>query len=371
MKVSSETNKSKAEAKELLLEDYRYLADSFWKNEQVGETRVNWLIGIVTAVAGVLVTLASSERGPSGGLLRLIIISALLSLLVFGIFTLLRVIKRNNVTDGYKQDRDAIRQIFKDHFDGDHMLLYYQPFGSWHGPKVAAANVASGEKDGQPGTEPEKDVGRKLGGLVHTVAAINSLLAAGLAGAIFYSILVSIVPDGDVGAWWLVLDGALVSITFALSSWGQNSLIKRAEASAKKRLCKGSITHTGGVVYRPDTNGIVKYLLVRPKNNSASEWVLPKGHVEDEEGHGEAALREVREEAGVWAQLICLVDRVAFRAKGEDVDVKFYLMESLYETAADEGRAIEWLPLEEALEQLTHSESKYILRAAERRRVAL
>jgi hypothetical protein len=39
MKASNNTDKSKAEAKELLLEDYRYLADSFWKNEQTGETR--------------------------------------------------------------------------------------------------------------------------------------------------------------------------------------------------------------------------------------------------------------------------------------------------------------------------------------------
>jgi ADP-ribose pyrophosphatase YjhB (NUDIX family) len=371
MKVSSETNKSKAEAKELLLEDYRYLADSFWKNEQVGETRVNWLIGILTAVAGVLVTLAGAEHGLGGGLLRLIIITALLALLVFGIFTLLRIIKRNDVTDGYKQDRDAIRQIFKDHFDGDSTLLYYQPFGSWRGLKVVAVNVASAVKDGQPGKETEKDVGRKLGGLVHTVAAINSLLATGLTGAIFYSILVSIVPDGDVGTRWLVLDGVFVTITFALSLWGQNSLVKRAKASARKKLRRGSITHAGGVVYRLHPDGTIKYLLVRPKNNSASEWVLPKGHVEDGEGHGEAALREVREEAGVWARLICLVDRVAFRAKGEDVDVKFYLMESLYETAADEGRVIEWLPLEEALNHLTHRESKYIVRAAERRRVAL
>lgn len=135
MKASNDTDKSEAEAKELLLEDYRYLADSFWKNEQVGETRVNWFIGIVAAGAGGLVTLASAEHGPSGGSLRLIIISSLIALLVFGVFTLLRIIKRNTVTDGYKTDRDAIRQILKDHFDSDHTLLYYQPFGGGRGPK--------------------------------------------------------------------------------------------------------------------------------------------------------------------------------------------------------------------------------------------
>lgn len=221
------------------------------------------------------------------------------------------------------------------------------------------------------GKETVADVGRKLGGLAHTVSAISSLLAASLAGAIFYSVLVSREPNGDAGASWLVWDGVIVAVTFAMLLIGQNTWIGRAKASAKKKLCKGCITHAGGVVYCPGDDGTVRYLLVRPENNSTSEWVLPKGHMEDGEGHGEAALREVREETGVWARLICLVDRVAFRAKGEDVDAKFYLMESLHETAPDEKRAIKWLPLEEALEHLTHNESKYVVLAAERRRVAL
>jgi hypothetical protein len=42
------TSESASDAKELLLEDYRYLAESFWKNEQTGETRVNWFVGVVT-----------------------------------------------------------------------------------------------------------------------------------------------------------------------------------------------------------------------------------------------------------------------------------------------------------------------------------
>jgi hypothetical protein len=249
MKASNDTNKSKAEAKELLLEDYRYLADSFWKNEQTGETRVNWFIGIVTAVAGVLVTLATAEHGPSGGSLRLIIIAALFALLVFGIFTLLRIIKRNSVTDGYKQDRDAVRQIFKDHFDSDHTLLYYQPFGSSRGPKVTAVNAECAAKEGSPGKEAEADVGRKLGGLVHTVSAINSLIAASLAGAIFYSILVFKVLDGGADTWWLVCDYVIIASTFAMSLMRQNTLIKRANANFKKKLCEGRVTHAGGIVY--------------------------------------------------------------------------------------------------------------------------
>lgn len=59
-----------------------------------------------------------------------------------------------------------------------------------------------------------------------------------------------------------------------------------------------------------------------------------------------------------------------YSAEGEHVAVKFYLMESLHEAAGGEGRAVGWHPLEEAIKLLTHDESKYVLRAAERRRGA-
>lgn len=179
----------------MLLEDCRYLADSFWKNGQTGETRVNWFVGIAAAVASGLVTLASAEFGPSGATLHLIIIAALFTLLVFGIVTLLRIMKRNAVTDGYKRDRDAIRQIFRDHFDGDHTLLYYQPFGSRCRLEVAAGDARRATEDGSPGEKRGKGVGRQIGGLAHMVSAINSLLIASLAGAI-HSVLAAQVPDG-------------------------------------------------------------------------------------------------------------------------------------------------------------------------------
>jgi hypothetical protein len=53
---------SRAAVKEFLLAEYHNVADSFWKNEQTGETRVNWFLGIITAGAAGLIGLASAEH---------------------------------------------------------------------------------------------------------------------------------------------------------------------------------------------------------------------------------------------------------------------------------------------------------------------
>ncbi|MEX2016148.1 MAG: hypothetical protein WD873_05875, partial [Candidatus Hydrogenedentales bacterium] len=71
-------------------------------NEQTGETRVNWFIGIVAAVLGGLATLATSDPEPQIPSVATVFTAALVSLLAFGGVTLLRLIKRNEVTDGIK-----------------------------------------------------------------------------------------------------------------------------------------------------------------------------------------------------------------------------------------------------------------------------
>ncbi len=53
---------------------------------------------------------------------------------------------------------------------------------------------------------------------------------------------------------------------------------------------------SGGIVYRVH-DGNVEILLLR--DTRYEDWVLPKGHVEENETLEKAALREIREEAGV------------------------------------------------------------------------
>jgi hypothetical protein len=44
-------------SKELLLADHKYICDSFWKNEEPGEKRVQFFITLVTAVLAAVATI--------------------------------------------------------------------------------------------------------------------------------------------------------------------------------------------------------------------------------------------------------------------------------------------------------------------------
>jgi undecaprenyl pyrophosphate phosphatase UppP len=92
------------------LADYQYLCESFWRNEEIGETRVKFFITLVTAVLAALVALAKSKNeSVSNDVIILIAIFAIFALFTVGIVILFRIIKRNEVTDGYKKDMDEIR----------------------------------------------------------------------------------------------------------------------------------------------------------------------------------------------------------------------------------------------------------------------
>ena len=352
---------SNQEVKDLLLEEYRAVTDSLANSEQAGETRVNWLIGIVTAAIGGLIALCSAERRIGSELICALVIVSLAALLVFGLITLFRIMKRNAVTDGLKQDVSTIRQAIKDHFDPERLLLYYQPFGQQYGPRLTELP--------DPAAPTHEGV-RKFGGLAHIVAAINGLLLAGLVAAAVYLVIL-LIPTKIADVWVLLVLTALSAVALAWAFRRQHDLVKDYEGKAGHKLREGRPSHAGGVVCRVK-GGNVEWLIVGPKKSKQSgsnERLLPKGHITRLEGHGEAALREVREETGIVAQLICLVDRVAFNARGEEVDAKFYLMEWLYDTAPlqDEDRQIEWHPLDAATSCVEHVESKHLLQMAAKR----
>jgi 8-oxo-dGTP pyrophosphatase MutT (NUDIX family) len=65
----------------------------------------------------------------------------------------------------------------------------------------------------------------------------------------------------------------------------------------------------GGVVYRERTGGGVEVALIRTHEQ---RWQLPKGWIEDGEPAERAAVREVREEAGVDAEIVAPLGDVAY-----------------------------------------------------------
>ncbi len=104
-------------------------------------------------------------------------------------------------------------------------------------------------------------------------------------------------------------------------------------------ITKSYVTHhcTGGIAVIEATScgGVVIFrgkVLVLYKNykNKYEGWVLPKGTVEEGEDYKETALREVKEETGVTAQIIKYVGRsqYTFSVPSDVVDkeVHWYLM---------------------------------------------
>jgi hypothetical protein len=143
-----------------LLAEYGYLSDSFWKNEESGEKRVNYLITLVTAVIAAIVTLTTRQGSLSDTLIALIALASCLALLAVGLLTFMRMIRREEVTDGYKRGLDDIRERFQSR-DASGMLDRYDPF--------------------PPGPGTVRFFGR--GGLTDLVVGVNSVIFAGAAAS--------------------------------------------------------------------------------------------------------------------------------------------------------------------------------------------
>jgi ADP-ribose pyrophosphatase YjhB (NUDIX family) len=117
--------------------------------------------------------------------------------------------------------------------------------------------------------------------------------------------------------------------------------------------------------------GKAEYLLVESKNDP-DQWVLPKGHVEEDEQHRETAVREVREETGVWARIVQDLGNVSYTVNGSVVSAHFFLMRAIGRGLRKEkDRRHKWLELQEAGVRANHMETRELLQVAERRRVQL
>jgi 8-oxo-dGTP pyrophosphatase MutT (NUDIX family) len=115
----------------------------------------------------------------------------------------------------------------------------------------------------------------------------------------------------------------------------------------------------GGVVVR-DTECVV-IVPTRRAADGSKVLALPKGHPEQDESAADAALREVREEAGVDARLVEQLGDVRYwyMRDGRRIAkvVSFFLLEYLGGDVTDHDREVEdarWLALERAARELTY-----------------
>ncbi len=147
-----------------------------------------------------------------------------------------------------------------------------------------------------------------------------------------------------------------------------------SEGDGVSRSGKAPEFSAGGVVVR----GGGELIVIVPKRRSAKGQKvlgLPKGHVEAGETAIDAALREVREEAGVTARVIDSLGDVDYvyrwDGKRHAKHVEFFLMEYEAGDPDDHDYEVErayWLPLEQAVAEITYEgEREVVSRALSRR----
>ncbi len=139
---------------------------------------------------------------------------------------------------------------------------------------------------------------------------------------------------------------------------------------------QGSQSHpdfsAGGVVVRDDE---VIVIVPRRRGTQGGHVLgLPKGHPDGDESDVQAATREVREETGVIAEPVAKLGeiRYSYERRGEAIDkrVVFFLFEYRSgELSHDhEIEQVRWMPLEDAVRDLTYSgEREMVARALSRR----
>lgn len=131
----------------------------------------------------------------------------------------------------------------------------------------------------------------------------------------------------------------------------------------------------GGLVFedRPDGRWVV---LIAHRNTAGSiQWTLPKGGLEGDEDLEAAALREVREETGLEAEVVDKLGVVDYWFVWRPEEVRYHKFVHYYlmahrggdmATRDDEAEEVVWLPFPEAVERLTHPNERELVRTADR-----
>ena len=121
----------------------------------------------------------------------------------------------------------------------------------------------------------------------------------------------------------------------------------------------------GGLVLRRTDQGIEGLLIGR---GTPRVWSLPKGHVEARETHEMAALREVREETGCWAESLTKLSDISYwfylNGTKHKKSVHFYLMRYLSGDTANHDHEVDeaaWFEIKAAKKALKYVNEKRLV----------
>jgi len=128
----------------------------------------------------------------------------------------------------------------------------------------------------------------------------------------------------------------------------------------------------GGVVFRRTDDGTVEIALAaRRTRRGELAWGLPKGLIEPDEEPHDAALREVREETGLTAEIDDDLGSISYfyQWDGEGVrkSVRFFLMHATGGDVADhdyEMEEVRWFPIGDAPRRTTYRSEREVVEKA-------
>lgn len=137
-------------------------------------------------------------------------------------------------------------------------------------------------------------------------------------------------------------------------------------ASGKGKV-RNEYSSGGAVVMFRDGAAFVAMIATR----GGTRWGLPKGAVSEGETSEQAALREVREETGLEAQIIRPLDTIEYFFRAGDTLIKkkvdFYLMLHTGGTLTpqlSEVDDVQWVPLSEGIARASFESERKLLEVA-------
>lgn len=125
-------------------------------------------------------------------------------------------------------------------------------------------------------------------------------------------------------------------------------------------MARSPVLAAGGIVLRREDPARIAVVRLRKRN----EWVLPKGKLDDGETPRAAAEREVLEETGHDVSVHEFLGTLVYEAGGRSKVVHYWRMEAAGDQAyelMDDIRAVDWLPLGDALGRLSRSHERAFL----------
>jgi putative (di)nucleoside polyphosphate hydrolase len=239
---------------DFLLAEYEAFTQSFWRNEEVGEKRVDFFITLATAVLAAVVALLTSDHIDLDPIdERRIATAAVLAMLLFGILFYIRILHRNRVTDEYK---DIIKYLRK--------------------------RTASNTEDLADYKIPFVKHKRLLrGGLADTIALMNSILAA---------VVIALWLGSGWG--WLLVAFSL-PVLFVIQVW--IAKVDRDKGKQKKAAAQETFRVGVGAVITNDEGMVLAF----ERKKIPGAWQLPQGGIDSGESYYDAVIREVEEETGI------------------------------------------------------------------------